>query len=152
MRLNLEWRTPISLGDGSEDNLIYTCDRVDLPDEPGIYIFGRRHGASFEALYIGKATSLKDRVWTQFKNLPLMRHVEKAKNGERILVVGLFKALQGQQSDNCLPIIERALIRHFLERDDDLVNVHGTRLKIHEIMSSGSASRHGIPGIIVVDQ
>jgi hypothetical protein len=115
--------------------------------------FGRRHGASFEALYVGKASgSLQDRVKTQFKNLPLMKHLENAKTGERILLLGRFISQQGQQADNCLPIIERALIRHFLERDDDLVNVQGARLKTHEIISNGAAAKHTIPSSIVVDQ
>jgi hypothetical protein len=143
---------PISLGSGADQNLIYTCAHDALPDRPGIYIFGRRHGSSFEALYVGKAGSLQDRVKTQFKNLPLMKHVENAKTGERILLLGRFISQQGQQADICLPIIERALIRHFLERDDDIVNKHGTRLKTHEILSNGVATRHGIPGSIVVDQ
>lgn len=152
MKLHLEWLSPISLADGADQNLIYTCDRSELPESPGIYIFGRRHGASFEALYVGKAISLQERVRAQFKNLPLMKHVERAKNGERILLIGRFVAQQGQQPDNCLPIMERALIRHYLERDDDLVNVHGTRLRTHEILSAGTGARHGIPATIVVDQ
>jgi hypothetical protein len=152
MRFDLEWLPPISLKDGGDQNLIYTCERSDLPEVPGIYIFGRRHGLSFEALYVGKATSVQGRVREQFKNLPLMKHVEGAKNGERILLVGRFVPHRGQQPDNCLPIIERALIRHYLERDDDLVNVHGTRLRTHEIQSTGAGARHGIPATIVVDQ
>ena len=86
MKLHLEWMTPIALCDGSTENLIYTCDRVELPESPGIYVFARKHGESFEALYVGKAGSVQERVRTQFKNLPLMRHVEKAKTGERVLL------------------------------------------------------------------
>jgi len=152
MKLHLEWMPAITLKDGTQQNLIYTCERDELPEVPEIYVFGRRHASSFEALYVGKAGSIQDRVRTQFKNLPLMRHVEKAKTGERILLIGKFVRHQGQQSDNCLPIIERALIRHFLERDDDLVNVHGARLRTHEILSNGAGMKHVIPSTIVVDQ
>ena len=152
MKLHLEWLPPISLKDGAKDNLIYTCQYESLPHEAGIYIFGRRHGAAFEALYVGKATSLNSRIRQQFNNVKLMKHVQNALNGERILLLGLFKSLSGQQDENCLPIMERALIRHFLERDDDIVNVHGTRLKTHEIVSEGSAAKHAIPSKIVVDQ
>ena len=102
MRFDLQWMAPISLKDGGDQNLIYTCDRSDLPEEPGIYIFGRRHGSSFEALYVGKASSVQNRVREQFKNLPLMKHVEGAKNCERILLVGRFVAHRGQQPDNFL--------------------------------------------------
>jgi hypothetical protein len=58
MKLHLEWQSPIVLHDGSNQNMIYACDFSEIPDKPGIYIFGRRHGTSFEALYVGKATSL----------------------------------------------------------------------------------------------
>ena len=151
MQLNLDWMSPIALCDGSDENLIYTCGREQLPDGPGIYIFGRQHGQSFEALYVGKARSVHNRVRQQFKNLPLMRHVENTKTGERVLLIAKFKGLSEQQPDNCLPIIESALIRHYLERGDDIVNNHGTHLRTHEIISSGAGHRHGIPSTIVVD-
>jgi len=151
MKLHVDWMSPIPLCDGSNENLIYTCAREKLPESPGVYIFGRTWGNSFEALYVGKAGSVQDRVRNQFKNLPLMRHVEKAKTGERVVLIGQFKGQRGQQCDNCLPIIERALIRHYLERGDDIVNKQGTSLRTHEIISNGAGPRHGIPGSIVVD-
>ena len=70
MKLHLQWGAPILLESGADQNLIYTCDDESLPERPGIYIFGRRHGTSFEALYVGKAGSLQGRVKQQFKNLP----------------------------------------------------------------------------------
>jgi hypothetical protein len=153
MKLHLEWLPPITLLDGAKENLIYTCDYESIPDRPGIYIFGRRHGAAFEALYVGKASSsLQSRAKQQFNNVRLMQHIRNAKTGERILMLGRFVAQQGQQPDNCLPIIEQAFIRHYLERDDDLVNVHGTKLKTHEIVSEGAGVRHAVPMKLVVDQ
>ena len=152
MELQLDWMQPVALQNGAERNLTYTCDLSDLPEKSGIYIFGRRFGSSFEALYVGKAQSIRSRIKTQLNNNRLMNHVRTARNGERLLLLGQFIAGPGQRTATCLPIIEHALIRHFLERGDDLVNVHGTRLRTHEIRSSGSGGRHGIPVKIVVDR
>lgn len=133
--------------------MTYTCDFTLLPDGPGVYIFGRRFGTkAFEALYIGKAsTSVLGRVRAQFNNRRLMNHVKGAAIGKRVLLVGCFRPGPRQKPAKCLPIIERALIRHFLERDDDLVNIMGTRLKTHEI-KSGGALGYRIPKIIVVNR
>ena len=150
MKLHLDWSSPISLQDGAAQGLIYVCDYEIIPERPGVYIFGRTHGAAFEALYVGKAASLRSRVKQQFNNVRLMQHVRNAKNGDRVLLLGVFVPQPGQQADKCLPIMEHALIRHYLERDDDLVNVHGTRLKTHEVLSAGS--RGMVPSKIVVDQ
>lgn len=40
--------------------------KFELPDSPGVYLFTRGKGASKEILYIGKATSLRDRVRSYF--------------------------------------------------------------------------------------
>jgi hypothetical protein len=151
MKLHLEWLPAVALRDGADQNLIYVCDHEKIPERPGLYIFGRTFGSSFEALYVGKAgSSLRSRIKQQFNNLKLMQHVRNAKIGERVLLFGVFTPQQGQQPDNCVPIMERAMIRHYLEREDDLVNVHGTRLKTHEVLSSGA--RGMVPSKIVVDQ
>lgn len=151
MELNLEWQPPLELLDGSDQRLIYTCRREDLPDSPGIYVFARRHGSSYEALYVGKASSFRERVWTQFRNLPLMVHVRDAQNGGRYLLLGHFVSRQGQQIDKCLPILEHAFIRQFVDRGDNVSNIQGKKLKSHAITSSGSHAHYGMPKRIVVD-
>src|SRR5580700_6567433 len=40
--------------------------KFDLPDSPGVYLFTRGRGKSKEILYVGKATSLRDRVRSYF--------------------------------------------------------------------------------------
>ena len=82
MRLHVDWMEPLPLSDGSDRNLIYKCELEDLPIGAGIYIFGRRHGRNIEALYVGKANSIRARVKSQLKNLPLMKHIEKCENGQ----------------------------------------------------------------------
>ena len=40
--------------------------KLDLPDVPGVYLFTRGKGKSKKILYVGKATSLRDRVRSYF--------------------------------------------------------------------------------------
>jgi hypothetical protein len=96
MKLKLDWARPINLKNGSAENLIYTCDHTKLPRTSGIYVFGRRYGTKIEALYVGKADSLQGRVRGQFKNLPLMLHLQNAKNGKRIILAARFLSKPGQ--------------------------------------------------------
>lgn len=42
--------------------------KLDLPEAPGVYVFTTGHGSDKEILYIGKATSLRDRVRSYFDN------------------------------------------------------------------------------------
>lgn len=74
MKLQLEWGKPISLRKSRrkeprrKKNSIYTIDTKTLPDNPGVYVFGRRFGKSFEALYVGQAGAQHggngERTWT----------------------------------------------------------------------------------------
>jgi hypothetical protein len=150
MKLRMEWARPISLKNGSEENLIYTCDHTKLPRSAGIYVFGRRYGTKIEALYVGKAESIQGRVRGQFKNLPLMLHLQNAKNGKRVLLVGRFISKPGQKQAKCLALLERALIRHFLSEAHDLVNIQGAKLRRHEITSLGA--KRAVPEVMFVDR
>jgi hypothetical protein len=111
MKLKMEWTRQISLRSAAQSNLIYSVDEDKFPTASGVYVFGRRHGGGFEALYVGKANDIRGRLRGQFKNLPLMMHVKKVKTGKRILLVGCFHAKPGQKLARCLPIVERALLR-----------------------------------------
>jgi hypothetical protein len=134
MELSLSWLKPIKLQYSDEAG--YHLDDMDrVPETPGIYLFGRQHGESVEALYVGKANSLRARLKSQFNNNKLMRHVENARAGRRTLTLAEFKAKRGQQQTPCLLQIETALIRYFLYKGDDLVNKQGTRLWRNTIVS-----------------
>jgi hypothetical protein len=150
MKLRLEWARPIPLTDASRENLIYSVDRSKLPDAPGIYVFGRRFGNNFESLYVGKATSIRARVHGQFKNLPLMMHLKNAKIGRRVILIGRYIPEPGHGAPKCIAIAERTLIRFFLSEGHDLVNKQGTRLRRHEIRSTGSARI--IPKLMFLDK
>jgi hypothetical protein len=151
MKLRLEWSQPIALRDASGENLIYSFDSAKLPLSAGLYVFGRQHGTTFEALYVGKANSVRNRAKGQLKNLPLMLHLQKAKSGRRVVLGGRFVPKPKQNRDKCLPLLERALIRHFLSEAHDLVNIKGTRLKRHEITSAGLPKRI-MPEMMFVDR
>jgi hypothetical protein len=151
MKLRLEWVRPMPLRDaGRDENLIYTLDYSRLPEAAGVYVFGRRYGRNFEALYVGKANTIRWRVRGQFKNLPLMLHLKKAKSGKRMIVAGRFVSRPGQQEAKCLALLERALIRYFLSEGHDLVNKQGARLRRHEITSKNP--RWMVPHLMFVDR
>jgi hypothetical protein len=152
MKLNLEWGRPIQLRDGSRQNLIYTVDQSKLPKAAGVYVFGRRYGRNFEALYVGKANKLHGRIKGQLKNLPLMLHLKNATSGKRVVCSGRFVAKPGQQPAKCLSLIERSLIRYFLSEGHDLVNKQGTRLRRHEIISRGNQPKRFIPRLMFLDR
>jgi hypothetical protein len=138
MHLQLEWTRRLPLRDGRKIGLLYAVDLEKVPNKPGVYIFGRTFGRSFEALYVGKARNLRRRVAGQLKNnVRLMMHMSNASIGKRIVLAGVFKPKPGQNKDRCLALIERAFIRYFLSETHDLVNVSGTRLRQHEIASRG---------------
>ena len=150
MKLRLEWGRPIALVEAPHLNLIYSFDHSKVPEKPGIYVFGRQFGTNFEALYVGKAGSVCGRARGQLKNLPLMLHLQKAKNGERVLLTGRFMPRRGQNEAKCLTILERALIRYFLSEGHDLVNKQGVQLRRHEVASVGA--RRILPALMFVDR
>lgn len=153
MKLQLEWKRPVPLIDGSDQNLIYVVDPERLPNVPGVYVFGRRRrNGGFEALYVGKAKNLRARIWGHRKNLPLMMHLKNARQGKLVVRAGVFKARPGQSAEICIEIIERALIRHFLSEGHDLVNKAGTRLRRHEISSAGRHPNQFVPKVMFVDR
>ena len=151
MKLQLEWSRPTPLKDGASENLLYTADHSKFSKAAGIYIFGRYFGGGFEALYVGQASKIQGRVRGQFKNLPLMLHLKNAKNGKRFVLMGRFVPKPGQQSDKCLSLMEKALIRHFLSEGHDLVNKQGTRLRRHEIASK-KQPKGFIPRLMFLDR
>ena len=152
MKLFVEWSRLVSLRDAARQNLIYSVVLDKLPGVPGVYVFGRRWGNQFGALYVGKATGIRARVKNQLNNLRLMQHLKNAKAGKRIVLAGRIITKPGQQMDRCLPLIERALIRYFLSEGHDLVNKQGTRLRRHELSSSGKHPKRFFPSLMYVEK
>ena len=153
MKLSIQWSKPLSLKDATREDLIYLADLEKLPNAPGIYVFGRCWGKNqFEALYVGKANKIRGRVKGHFNNLRLMQHLKNATNGKRVVLAGKFVAKPGQQVDKCLRVIERGFIRYFLSEGHDLVNKQGTRLRRHEVVSSGNHPKRFFASLMYVDK
>ncbi len=152
MKLFVEWSRPVPLKDATRQNMIYSVALDRLPSASGVYVFGRRWGNQFEALYVGKANGIRGRVKHQLNNLRLMQHLKNAKTGKRIVLAGRFISKPGQQPKISLPLIERALIRYFLSEGHDLVNKQGTRLRRHELLSSGKHPKRFFPALMYVEK
>ncbi len=152
MKLQIEWSRPIRLTDASKDKMIYNLDLNKVSTDAGIYIFGRRWGHQFEALYVGKANRIRGRVKGHLNNLRLMQHLQNAKTGKRVLLAGRLVTKPGQQLSKCLVLAERALIRYFLRDGHDLVNKQGTRLRRHQLESSGRYPKRFFPREIYLER
>lgn len=152
MKLFVEWMRPVPMKGATRENLIYSVILDKLPTGSGVYVFGRRWGRRFEALYVGKATNIRGRVKSQLNNLRLMQHLKNAQAGRRIVLAGCIITKPGQQLGRCLPPIERALIRYFLSEGHDLVNKQGTRLRRHEVSSSGRHPKGFIPRLMYIEK
>jgi len=149
MNLQIEWMRPIQLSDASKQKMLYDLNLSKIPRATaGVYIFGRRLGSQFEALYVGQATKLNGRIHSHLNDLRLMQHLQQAKRGARIVLAGRIKTRRGQKLDRCLRLAELALIRHFLSNGDDLINKQGRRLWRHSFESSGQSRKPLLPRTI----
>ena len=151
MKLAIEWEKPIPMKKSTSSARIYDVDLDRIGRSPGIYIFARRWSGSYEALYVGQSKNLNGRVKGHLNNLRLMKHIENAKNGSRVLIVGHAVTKPGQQIGSVLNALERALIRHFLAEAHDLVNKQGIQIRRHEVESSGRVPKAFIPSLMYLE-
>jgi excinuclease ABC subunit C len=92
-----------------------------LPDAPGVYFFRRGKGSKSEILYIGKATSLRDRVRSYFAS-----DIGETRGPLISKMLADFDDIKFQQTDSVLEalILEAHLIKKFqppantMEKDD----------------------------------
>ncbi|NTW75730.1 MAG: GIY-YIG nuclease family protein [Candidatus Moranbacteria bacterium] len=79
-----------------------------LPEEPGVYFFLDETGA---ILYIGKATSLRDRVRSYFS-----QDIMSTRGPKIVRMIGLARSVAWKKSDSVLEalILESGLIREYL--------------------------------------
>jgi hypothetical protein len=151
MRLAIEWARPVQLRKG-RGGLIYTVDLDKIERDPGVYVFARRWGSSFEALYVGKSQNLRARIRGHLNNLRLMKHLETAKTGRRFVILGHPLTKPGQRLPKVLSVLEKALIRYFLSEGHDLVNQQGVRIRRHEIESSGRVPKAFMPSLMYLER
>lgn len=78
-----------------------------LPDTPGVYFFRAKNG---DAVYIGKATSLKDRVRSYFS-----QDIAVTRGPKIVKMLEEFESIDFQQTDSVLEalILEAILIRKY---------------------------------------
>jgi hypothetical protein len=152
MHLHVEWGRPVQLKDATRYNMIYGLNLNRVTGNPGVYVFGRRWGSGFEALYVGKASNVRGRVKGHLNNLRLMQHLRNAKAGKRIVLAGTLVTKPGQQLLKSLAVAERTLIRYFLSEGHDLVNMQGTRLRRHELESSGQHPKRFFPRLMYLEK
>ena len=132
--------------------MIYGVDLTKISVRSGVYIFGRRWGSQVEALYVGKAGRIRSRVKSHLNNLRLMQHLRNAKTGKRIVLAGRLVTKPGQRLSKCMALTEKALIRYFLSEGHDLVNKQGTRLRRHELGSSGQHPKRFFPKTMYLEK
>ncbi len=105
----------VDLYDGSSENLIYSCDLEQIPEDAGIYVFARCFGeVSLSAFCKEKAQSVRGRIKQQLNNTKLMKGIENSKIGPRVLLpaevstwVGshlLRPGYRGADADRALPV------------------------------------------------
>jgi len=115
MDLRVLWYKPVKLRKSRPGSIyIYELDLDCVPDKPGVYIFMRKFGRNLNPLYVGKAQNMRTRIGQQLVALKLMKGLENAEIGSRVVVFGEFVSRPGQNENKCLLLIEKALIRHFL--------------------------------------
>ncbi len=152
MDLKLEWQKPVPLRSVRGKGLIYALDLEKLPKAPGIYVFARRWGKGFEALYVGKANNIRGRTKQQLNNLRLVSHLKQAKAGDRVIIAGRSITKPAQKTQKVLALLERAFIRHFVAEGHDLVNKKGVRIRRHSIESDGPVSKKFIPSLMFLEK
>jgi hypothetical protein len=143
MDLQIEWDEPVPLRYVSGGSLIYECDLDLVPEAPGIYVFARRYDSKHYPLYVGQAKDLRVRVDQHFRgNVPLMRGLQHAGNGARVVMICRFIAKRGQRLASALDVLERAYIESALSQGYELLNVQGTKYKLDTITSTGAKASH----------
>jgi hypothetical protein len=100
MKIYVTWQTPIPL-DGPARDLCDSFDMDLLPSEPAIYIFARRFGPQVRAVYVGKAGVLRVRIRNQLNNNRLMRALDEAPNGARVLIYGTLSMERAPEYVEC---------------------------------------------------
>lgn len=139
MDIQIAWRQPLELKDGSRQGLIYALDLDEVPGTPGVYVFARRFGQTVTPLYIGQAQDLRRRVKQQLEmNVRLMKGLEAAEAGARVLLLGVIQFRPGQQVEKVLEVVESAIIQYALAQGHEILNKQGKHRPSHLIRSQGN--------------
>lgn len=153
MQIDAKWSKPIPLKDGSSSGLIFKLDLESIPDEPGVYVFARSYSSKIEPIYIGETINLRIRISSHLKSVPLMKAIENASSGKRILIYCTVSARSKEKAKSQVKIIEKALILHAQAEGCELFNMKGTKLPTDVISFTGNRASEAIaPRLMRVKQ
>jgi hypothetical protein len=146
MTLNIqaEWSKPITLNLASTGAIYEFPDFGMIPEECGVYIFGRQHGKTSTPLYIGRAINLRKRLSQQFDSVKLMSRIKDAETGGRFLIYCRAILKPGQKDTRVIAVMEDALIAHALSSGYLLLQKQGLKRPTHEITFTGNRSSERI--------
>lgn len=148
MQIEAVWSKPVPLTKGSPG---YQIDLNELPPEPGVYVFYRKHGNSNVPIYIGETLSIRRRIKDHLKSLLLMDAIEKAPNGGRFLIFCTVSAGTTVKAKKHVKVIEKALILHAQSEGHVLFNRKGTKLPTDTIAFSGNRTSETIaPRVMLI--
>ena len=151
MKIEATWVKPITLKKDPNEQLIYTLNLGELPEEPGVYVFGRKHGESIAPIYIGETANIRSRIKNHLDSIPLMRAIENAASGGRFLIYCTVKTNSPERAKKHIRIIERALILHAQGEGYEIINKKGTRLPTDTITFTGNRTSESIaPRLMLV--
>jgi hypothetical protein len=146
LNIDAVWSKPVELSE-ADSGAGYVCPELTLfPEEPGVYVFGRRFGDSVTPIYIGKALNLRQRMGQQFDSVKLMSRLKEAANGSRFLIYCVPKLKRGQKTRKVIKVMEDALIAHALAEGYELRQKQGTLRPNHAISFSGNRASEAIAG------
>jgi hypothetical protein len=151
MQIDASWSQPIALKRCKPGGLIYELDIDTLPAEPGVYVFGRKHGENVVPIYIGETLSVRGRIKGHLNSLPLMRAVENAPKGGRFLMYCTVRAGSREKAKKHVRVVEKALILHAQSEGHVLFNKKGTRLPTDEISFTGNRTSEAVaPRVMLI--
>ena len=101
-------------------------------------MFCRQYSGNISPLYIGKAINLAKRINQQLNTTKLMKAIENAQSGAKVLIIGTLSTKPGQVADKCIKQVERALIEHALAEGYELINQMATKTPYDEMLFEGN--------------
>lgn len=147
MNLEVKWCRPLNLKNGEKDGLIYKIENIDdWLGVGGVYMFCRRYNKTLIPLYIGKAENLGFRVKQHLNSVKLMKSIQNAQSGEKVIIMGRYIPKSGQDRKKTIAIIEKSLIEHCLSEGYELLNIQGTKTPTHKISFNGYQLAKNVTG------
>lgn len=136
--MSITWHNPIQLELDHKEYKFAAPGYEEFFDVAGVYMICRRHSEKISPLYIGKSLNIGRRIEQHLDSVKMIRAIKNAMNGDKVILVGEFKAKKGQQTDKCIRIIERSLIDHALANGHSLYNEKGIKKPSHSITYQGN--------------